>query len=276
MLSVGGCQVKGVSTSEEQSIWLMNCYIDELKYLPPSSALHSPTTLSACARRHSSFLGSPQPRNLESFKNNISTVWWIKSPVFVCQTSGCCGRKWPWFVSNWTFGGLLHFLLNPINRKNKQTWEYNTEVEPRSCVAHLPHNSCTEEGTDSELQNSPASTRIRKHPNHIIVKTINTVGASISIQHLSALTHTITQRSNPVIHKVTHCKGKTNKKQTNSQQEDFLCASFVNHSSTTSYFHSCDRTDFFTLTLDLLPGGVWLTATGCWLGADDWRFIMIR
>lgn len=107
-------RVEGVYVwlSKRKRSWLMSCYSDDiLRYLPPSGALHCPTTLSACVHPHFSFPGSLLPRNLESLKlkkkKKIIAVLWI------LESFGVCDRKWPFLAYNsgrqqgWPFGGLI-------------------------------------------------------------------------------------------------------------------------------------------------------------------------
>ncbi len=78
------------------------------------------------------------------------------------------------------------------------TWRRKAETESHSCLAHLPQNSCAEEGdvqTTLSCKTAPLPhTHTRKHPNHITVKTINTVQvrAFNTSVHLHTHTHTVT------------------------------------------------------------------------------------
>lgn len=117
----------------------MNCYSDELKYLPPSGALHCPTKLSACACCHFSFLGSLRPRNLESLKKIIITVWWIKTPVFVYQTFGPCGTFLAVILADTaglTFWTPLPFSVKPSELQSTQQLYSTTQKWSPTAVMH--------------------------------------------------------------------------------------------------------------------------------------------
>lgn len=76
---------------------------------------------------------------------------------------------------------LAHFYISVTPSELQSTLQLaQEEVEPHSCLlAHLPHNSCTEEGNEKTTLSCKTAPLPHTHiQNHITVKTINTVQVS--------------------------------------------------------------------------------------------------
>lgn len=163
----------------------------------PSSGLLCPGTWSLWKKYYHSVV------NKES-SVRLTNLWAVVE-------NGLFGSNSGW-LQGWPFGGLLHFLLKPSELQSTLQLESTTQKWSPTAVLHTcPTTAVQRKAVRKKPLWAAKQPRFHTHkktfkPHHCKDYKYS---ASISIQHLSALTSPIQSFSNPVIHKVTYCRGKT-------------------------------------------------------------------